>query len=74
MAGTAWDSTKLHVFHSRALEEQHPAAAAMLGNVELNTERVNGIVYALSVDGRDPDEFARDWVAENSDLVDSWFN
>ena len=74
MAGTAWDSTKLHVFYSRALEEQHPAAAAMLANVELNTEHVNGIVYALSVDGRDPDEFAREWVAENSDLVDSWFN
>ena len=74
MAGTAWDSTKLHVFYSKALEEQHPAAAAMLANVELNTEHVNGIVFALSVDGRDPGEFAREWVAENSDLVDSWFN
>ncbi len=74
MAGTAWDSTKLHVFYSMALEEQHPAAAAMLANVELNTEHVNGIVYALSVEGMDPGEFAREWVAENSDLVDSWFN
>ncbi len=74
MAGTAWDSTKLHIFYAKALEEQHPAAAAMLANVELNTEHVNGIVFALSVDGRDPDEFARDWVAENTDLVDSWFN
>ncbi|MYG27653.1 MAG: amino acid-binding protein, partial [Boseongicola sp. SB0677_bin_26] len=40
MAGTAWDSTKLHVFYSRALEERHPAAAAMLAGVELNAEHV----------------------------------
>ena len=74
MAGTAWDSTKLHVFYAKALEEDQPAAAAMLANVRLDTEHVNGIVYALSVDGRDPEEFAREWVAENSGLVDSWFN
>ena len=74
MAGTAWDSTKLHVFYAKALEEEQPAAAAMLANVRLDTEHVNGIVYALSVDGRDPEEFAREWVAENSALVDSWLN
>lgn len=74
MAGTAWDSTKLHVFYAKALEEEQPAAAAMLASVRLDTEHVNGIVFALSVDGRDPEEFAREWVAENADLVNSWFD
>ena len=74
MAGTAWDSTKLHIFYSKALEEQQPAAAAMLAKVNLNTEHVNGIVFALSVDGKDPEEFAREWVSDNFALVDSWFN
>ncbi|MCY3880304.1 MAG: amino acid-binding protein [Rhodobacteraceae bacterium] len=74
MAGTAWDSTKLHIFYSKTLEEQHPAAAAMLANAKLNTEQINAVVYALSVEGMDPDEFARKWVAENSDIVDSWMN
>jgi len=72
-AGTAWDAAKLHVFYSNVLADSQPEAAAMLSNVQLTTDQVNAIVYALSVDGQDPTEFARAWVAENSDLVDAWF-
>ena len=73
-APTAWDAAKLHVFYSAALEESQPEAAAMLGQVKLSTEQVNAIVYELSVNGTDPAEYARKWVDENGDLVDSWFN
>ena len=73
-APTAWDAAKLHVFYATALAESQPEAAAMLSQVELTTEQVNAIVYALSVDGKDPAEYAREWVDANSDLVDSWFN
>ncbi|WP_299951425.1 glycine betaine ABC transporter substrate-binding protein [uncultured Ruegeria sp.] len=73
-APTAWDAAKLHVFYATALAESQPEAAAMLSQVELSTEQVNAIVYALSVDGKDPAEYAREWVDANSDLVDSWFN
>ena len=45
----------------------------MLSNVKLTTDHVTAIVYALSVDGSDPADFARQWVDENADLVDSWF-
>ena len=72
-APTAWDAAKLHVFYSTALEEAQPEAARMLSNVQLNTDHVSAIVYALSVDGMDPADFARQWVDENTDLVDSWF-
>lgn len=73
-AGTAWDAAKLHVFYASGLAETQPEAAAMLGNVQLTTEQVNAIVFALSVDGKDPAEFAREWVDANTDLVDGWFN
>lgn len=46
----------------------------MLGKIQLTTEQVNAIVFALSVDGKDPAEFAREWVDANTDLVDGWFN
>ncbi len=72
-APTAWDATRLHVFYSAALEATQPSAAAMLGNVSFDTEQVNGMVYALSVEGKDPAEFAREWVDANADLVDAWF-
>ena len=72
-APTAWDATKLHVFYASALVGSQPEAAAMLGKVNLTTEHVNALVYALSVDGQDPAEYARKWVDENTDLVDSWF-
>ena len=72
-ASTAWDAAKLHVFYATSLSESQPEAAAMLSNVNLTTEQVNAIVFSLSVDKQDPAEFARKWVDENAELVDSWF-
>ena len=46
----------------------------MLSKVKLNTEIVSAMTYALVVEKQDPAEFAKKWVAENSDLVDSWLN
>ena len=72
-APTAWDAANLHVFYSTALEEAQPEAARMLSSVKLNADHVSAIVYALSVEEMDPADFARQWVDENADLVDSWF-
>lgn len=72
-APTAWDATRLHVFYSVALADTQPLAAAMLSNVSFDTEQVNGMVYALTVEGKDPAEFARTWVDANTSLVDAWF-
>ncbi len=73
-APTAWGAAKLHVFYAKALEVDQPQVAAVLAKVALTTEQVNTIVYALSVEGKDPEVFARAWVAENAELVDSWLN
>ena len=71
-APVAWDLAYLHVHYATSLEESHPEAAAMLANVKLDTDLVSGMTYALVVDKADPDEYAKQWVADNSTLVDSW--
>ncbi len=70
---TAWDAARLHIFYAAELEETQPLAASMLSKVKLTTDQINALVYALSVDGTDPDDYARQWIAENPDIVLSWF-
>lgn len=72
-APTAWDSTKLHIAYATGLNDSQPLAASMLSKVDLSTDQVNAIVYAISVDGKDPESLARDWISENSEQVDRWF-
>ena len=71
-APVAWDVAQLHIHYATALEESQPEAAAMLANVNFDTDTVSAMTYALVVEKADPAEFATKWVAENSDQVDGW--
>ena len=71
-APVAWDLAYLHVHYATSLEETHPEAAAVLGNVKLSTDLVSGMTHAIVVEKADPDEYAAQWVQDNSALVDSW--
>ncbi len=73
-APTAWDAAHLRIAYATELESSQPQAAAMLSKVKLTTDQVNALVYALSVEGMDPADFARQWVDENGEIVDSWLN
>ena len=71
-APVAWDLAYLHVHYATSLEQAHPQAAAMLANVKMTTDLVSGMTYALVVAKADPNEYAKQWVKDNSALVDSW--
>ncbi len=71
-AGVAWDLAYLHLHYAKELEESHPEVASLLSNYKLDTDTVSGMTYALVVEKQDPAEFAKKWVAENPDVVDSW--
>lgn len=71
-AGVAWDVAYLHIHYAASLEDTYPEAASLLSNVQFDTDTISAMSYALVVDQQDPAEFARNWVAENSDQVDSW--
>ena len=71
-APVAWNTAKLKIHYAASLEESHPAAAKLLSQVNLNTDQVSAMTYALVVEKQDPAEFAKKWVEENADAVDSW--
>ena len=69
----AWQPMSVHIHFATSLEKDHPEAARLLSNVSLNSDIVSAMTYALVVEKQDPAEFAKKWVAENADLIDSWF-
>jgi glycine betaine/proline transport system substrate-binding protein len=68
-AGVAWDSAYLHIHYQAAMD---PAAASVLSKVDLTSDQVSAMVYALIVEKQDAAEYAAKWVADNTDQVDSW--
>ena len=71
-APVAWDLAYLPIHYASSLKESHPEAAAMLANVKMDTDLVSGMTYALVVDKVDPAEYAKQWVQDNAELVESW--
>lgn len=70
---TTGDKEKsIHVAYSKTLESRVPAIAEFLSNIALDTETVNGWTHEIVVKKRDSQEVAREWIAANSDRVDSW--
>jgi len=68
----AWDLAYLHIHFATSLNDSHPEVAAMLSKVKLDTDLVSGMTYAVVVDKVDNAEYARQWVADHADLVNSW--
>ena len=71
-APVAWADTFLHIHYAKALETSQPQAAQILSNLKVDTDQVSNMVHAITVEKQDPAEFAKMWVEENVDLVDSW--
>jgi len=69
-----WSTANLHIHYAASLEDSHPEAAKMLSQVKLDTDIVSAMTFALVVEKMDPAEFAKKWLAENTDTVDSWLN
>ncbi len=71
-APVAWNTAKLKIHYATSLEKSNPAVAKLLSQVNLNTDIVSKMTFALVVEKKDPAEFAKKWVSENGSLVDSW--
>lgn len=72
-AAVAWPPLNIHVAYATAIKADFPDVAAMLENVQLTTDQLSEMTYALVVEKRDADEYAREWIKEHEDLVLSWF-
>lgn len=71
-APIAWSVSTLHVMFASTLNDSHPDVANMLSNVKLDTDLVSDMTYAIIVDKVDTAEYAKQWVADHADLVNSW--
>ncbi|MFT5502344.1 MAG: glycine betaine/proline transport system substrate-binding protein [Gammaproteobacteria bacterium] len=71
-APVAWDKAYLHVHYAVSLKKAHPGVADMLNSISLTTDQVSAMTYALVVDQKDPNDYAKEWVMANEKTVDSW--
>ena len=72
-ASTAWPSAAVHVGYRKALETEKPEVANMLRNITFTDDEVSAMSQALVIDKKDPDTYAKDWVATHQDEVIGWF-
>ncbi len=68
----AWDLAYLHIHYASSLKDSHPEVASMLSSVKLDTDLVSAMTYAIVVDKVDTAEYAKQWVSDHADLVNSW--
>ena len=71
-AGMAWKDATLHIHYASSLEDSHPLVASILSNASFDTDTISKMTFAVVVEKQDPADFARDWVARNGDVVNSW--
>ena len=62
---------KVQIAYSKSLTERSPAIADLLANIALDGDVVSSFAFEIE-GGKDPADVAKDWVAANSDRVDSW--
>ena len=71
-APVAWDLAYLHIHYAATLEAEQPEVASLLSKVKFDTDIVSAMTYALVVKKQNPAEFAKQWVADNTSLVERW--
>ena len=69
---SAWGETRVYVSYSKSLEQRAPTLAAFLDNVHFDADEVSGWIFEIGINGREPQEVAEEWVANNADAVDMW--
>ncbi|MEL6519405.1 MAG: glycine betaine ABC transporter substrate-binding protein [Pseudomonadota bacterium] len=62
---------EVQIAWSNSLVDRSPAIAEFFANFALTADDVSGLAYEISAQGRDPADAAAEWVAANSDRVDS---
>lgn len=73
-ASTAWNGATLHLHYAKELEETQPLVAQLFKNFQLDGDVLSAMGKALAVDGQDPADFAKEWVAANEDVVLGWLS
>ncbi|MGR3504005.1 ABC transporter substrate-binding protein [Pseudaestuariivita sp.] len=71
-ASTAWNGAKLHLHYAANIRDNFPEVAAMLDNYAMPPEVLSEAGFELSVNDVPVEEYAKNWVANNEDVVLGW--
>lgn len=71
-ADTAWPIAYTHLHYAKSLEKDQPEAANLLTNFKVSADILNKLSYSMVVDKKSAEDVAREWVKDNSDIVESW--
>ncbi|MDB2338877.1 glycine/betaine ABC transporter substrate-binding protein [Amylibacter sp.] len=63
---------QVQIAYSKSLPDRSPAIAEFFGRFSVTADDVSNFAFEISGNGRDPAEFAREWVEANPDRVDAW--
>ncbi|MCR6502801.1 hypothetical protein MUO32_27615 [Shinella sp. CPCC 101442] len=69
---SAYKDAAIHIAYSKSLAESAPEVAAILEKVTFSTDAVSKLAFAIAVEGKSPDEAAKDWIAANPDVIAGW--
>lgn len=62
---------QVQIAYSNSLKERSPAIADLIANIALDGETVSSFAFEIE-GGKDAAQVAKEWVAANSERVDSW--
>ncbi len=71
-ASTAWKGATLHLHYAASLREDYPEVAAMLDAYSIPPDVLSEAGYALSIEDQPVEEYARQWVDANEDVILGW--
>ena len=63
---------QVQIAYSKSLPDRSPAIAEFFERFSVTADDVSNFAFEISGNGRDPAEFAREWVEANTDRVDAW--
>lgn len=73
-ASTAWKGATLHLHYAAEVREKFPEVAALFDAYSMPPATLSEAGYALSVQDQDVEEYAREWVKKNEDIVLEWLS
>lgn len=71
-APVGWSKAKFHVHFAKSVGDEYPQAASILANMGFTANDVAAMSEAVENNGKTPQDYAREWIAENSDRVNGW--
>jgi glycine betaine/proline transport system substrate-binding protein len=72
-AAVEWPPIDVHLAWADDLADNYPEVVKMLSNVQLTTDQLSDMTYAMVIEQKDADDYAQAWIEENEDLVLGWF-